>query len=68
MNYTPKPSSRITPSIGENRMKIRTVDFECSAFRQTDRQTDVAEGLRFIYIDCLLYILQFYTEHKIRRM
>ncbi len=47
MNYTPKPSSRITPSISENRMKIRSVDFEFSAFRQTD----VAGGLCFIYID-----------------
>ncbi len=51
MNYTPKPSSRITPSIGENRVKIRSVDFEFSAFRQTDRQTDAAEGLCFINID-----------------
>ncbi len=51
MNYTSKPSSRITQSIGENRMKIRLVDFEFSAFRQTDRQTDASEGLCFIYID-----------------
>ncbi len=47
MNYTPKPSSRITPSIGQNRMKIRSVDFEFSAFRQTD----ATERLCFIYID-----------------
>ncbi len=47
MNYTRKPSSRINPSIGENRMKIRSVDFEFSAFRQTD----AAKGLCFIYIE-----------------
>ncbi len=47
MNYTPKLSSRITPSIGENRMKIRSVDFEFSAFRQTD----AAEGLCFVLLE-----------------
>ncbi len=46
MNYTPKPFSRITPSIGENRMKIRSVDFESIEYRQTDTHTFI-----FIYID-----------------
>ncbi len=44
INYTPKPSSRITPSIGENRMKIRSVDFESIEYRQTDTHT-----FNFIY-------------------
>ncbi len=51
MNYTPKPSSRITPSVGENGMKIRSVDFEFSAFRQTDRQTRRGNFALYIYIN-----------------
>jgi len=38
-NYIPVLFGRITLSIGENRMKIRSVVFEFIADRQTDRQT-----------------------------
>ncbi len=41
MNYTPKPSSRITPSIGENRMKIRPVDFESIGDTHTHTHTHI---------------------------
>jgi hypothetical protein len=49
MNYTPKHSSRITPSIAENRVKIRSVDFESIEYRQTDTHT-------FIFIYIYIYI------------
>lgn len=34
MNCTPKPASRITPSISENLMKICSVIFDFIAFKQ----------------------------------
>ncbi len=64
MNYTPKPSSRITPSIGENRMKIRSVDFEISAFRQTDRRG--GETLLYIYkMLPLKYEIRYFIEYLV---
>ena len=37
MNYTPKPSLQITPSVGENRTKICSAVFDFIAFRQTKK-------------------------------
>ena len=53
-NYIPVFSGRITLSIGENHMKIRSVVLEFIANRQTDRR---GGGLCFIIcIDIWLYI------------
>ena len=40
IDYTPKPSSWVTLSSGENCIKLSTIVFDIIAFRQTNRRTD----------------------------